>query len=340
MNGVPRWVRLRLPDPGRRFTRVDLDCHGLGGPCTYAGGAWERVVAPGAHRLEYQFAVRRGRRLEHLLDPDCPHQVDTPFGLRSEWRASSYRAPTWLDDEAVAGRRRRLALPSALAGPLPVELWEPEGLRRTTSAPLIWCHDGGDYARRAALLQWVGSGIHAGWLPPTRVALADPVHRMSWYSGSTRYLRSVDRALATLGEQYAVRGLAVMGASLGGLTSLLVALRRTDVDAVLTQSGSFFDAALDGGPEPFRHYARVHDLVQRMRTGRLGHPRPGLRVALTCGAAEGNNANNHAMARALAEQGMTLRQVDWPDRHSYTSWRDCLDPIWRETLQDAWSAAG
>jgi enterochelin esterase family protein len=47
---------------------------------------------------------------------------------------------------------------------------------------------------------------------------------------------------------------------------------------------------------------------------------------MTCGTLEENLSNNRIMARALSAQGydVTLREVR--DVHSYTAWRDALDP--------------
>lgn len=237
----------------------------------------------------------------------------------------------------MPGERTALELPSALARPLPVEVWAPHGLAPRDPAPLLWCHDGPDYVEQASLLQWAGAHVHDGSLPPFRLVLARPIRRNQWYSGSPRYLRSVDRAIAALREQYAIAGpLAVMGASLGGLTSMLVALRRPDVGAVLSQSGSFF---VSGGPEvSWRWFDRVVACADGIRAGERRLPRTDLRVAMTCGRHESNLQNNKPVMQALRRQGLT---VDWavtPGAHDYRTWRNGLDPIWADSLAETWQS--
>ncbi|KNX36639.1 alpha/beta hydrolase-fold protein [Luteipulveratus halotolerans] len=238
-------MHLRLPDPERRYASVELDSPGIGGPSEWRGGVWRRrVTRPRVQRIEYHFrAIGTDGRLRYKLDPDAVRTVQTAFGPRSVWESSRYQQPAWLDQPGVTGSMTPMELPSELADPLPVTVWVPRGLRSRQPAPLLWCHDGPEYAERADLVQWAASHVAEGALPPFRLVLAQPVRRMRWYAASPGYLRSVDLALDALSEKYAVRGpLAVMGASLGGLTSLLVGLRRDDVGAVLSQSGSFFDA--------------------------------------------------------------------------------------------------
>lgn len=236
----------------------------------------------------------------------------------------------------MSGRTRELALASALANPLPITLWTPDGLGDDDAAPLLWCHDGPEYAQRAALLQWAGAHVEHGSLPPFRLALAGPRRRNQWYSASPRYLRSVDRAVADLRERVPVEApLAVMGASLGGLTSLLVALRRTDVGCVLSQSGSFFEAG--GEDRAFRWFGRIVATADRVRSGEWAGRREGLLVGLTCGRDEGNLAANRRMRDALRRQGFAVEWQTVRGGHDWDTWRDTLDPVWPDLLRRTWS---
>ena len=56
-----------------------------------------------------------------------------------------------------------------------------------------------------------------------------------------------------------------------------------------------------------------------------GGDRP-IPVALTCGAAEENRANNEALAAALADQGYPIWLARIRDGHTWTCWRDSFDP--------------
>ncbi|TWP36538.1 alpha/beta hydrolase [Leekyejoonella antrihumi] len=331
-------MRLRLCDPDRSLRSVVLDSDGHTGRCQWRAGWWSCDLGRlPVRRLEYRFAVTRADgRTSSELDPLCTNVVDTAYGRKSVWQRADYDPPTWLAAPGVPGRLKHLELPSALTGTLPVDLWVPHGLRRRTAAPLLWCHDGPEYAQRAALLQWAAAHIESGDLPPFRVALAGVRSRMQWYSASPRYLRSVGLALDTLHERYAVRApVAVMGASLGGLTSLLVGLGDVRVGAVLSQSGSFFDPMLDQDESQFRWFGRIAAAVRAVREAE-STDRP-LHIGMTVGRGEGNRADNDAMAADLRRLGhdVTLRHI--PDLHNYVAWRDSLNPIWPKLLQTCWS---
>ncbi|WP_052594151.1 alpha/beta hydrolase [Luteipulveratus mongoliensis] len=334
---------LRLPDPDRTYRAVDLDSPGLGGPCTWRAGEWQRRIGrPQTQRIEYVFRATGPRgQVTSVLDPGARRTVQTSFGPRSVWESSRYRAPDWLAEPGVVGSMTALELPSALAHPLPVTVWVPRGLRARQPAPLLWCHDGPEYAERADLVQWAAAQVRIRTLPPFRLVLAQPMRRLQWYAGSPGYLRSVDRAVVALRERYAVRApLAFMGASLGGLTSMLVAMRRDDVGAVLSQSGSFFDPELDGQEAAFGGFGRIVAEVAALREGRWRRTAPGPAIALTCGRHEENIANNRAMARALRRRGVDVELTEVADLHNYVAWRDALDPIWPNLLRQTWSATG
>ena len=133
------------------------------------------------------------------------------------------------------------------------------------------------------------------------------MQRNAWYSGSPQYLRTqMGAGLTRLRRDYGVDGpVAVMGASLGGLTALLAGLRAGgEVGAVFSQSGSFFQVVHDGRHESvaaFPHYRRIVQHVRAVLDTR--HPEHRLRIGLTCGQLEENAANNASMAAALGRAG-------------------------------------
>lgn len=334
-------VTLRLDDPDRRWTSVRLDAGPFSGPARRRAGGWERTVDE-THlvRLEYNFEVTdpRGRR-RNLLDPHAPTIGNPPYGDKSVWQRADYREPGWLRAADPKGRLRRLELPSHLAQPLAVDLWVPRGLSDRRPAPLLWVHDGTDYRERAQLSRWAAHHVGTGLLPPFRIVYADAPRRMQWYSGSERYLRSVRRALTALQEQYPTTPrIAVMGASLGGLTSMVLGARDPRIGAVFSQSGSFFTRlAHDRDNSGFRWYARITRLVDVLGTAPAAH-RP--LIGMTCGEAEGNYRNNLRLAQRLQANGADVRFVGHPDLHNWTCWRDSLDPTLSNLLRDTWIAVG
>ena len=55
-----------------------------------------------------------------------------------------------------------------------------------------------------------------------------------------------------------------------------------------------------------------------------------------CGTQEENLANNVALAAHLAGIGGDIGWGDVPDGHTWTTWRDLLDPHLTRLLQEAW----
>ena len=331
--------RLDLAEP--EVTAVVLQCDRVvAGPREFrrdATGWVLDVPRPALHRLEYRFAVARGDEVEVVLDPANPVSVRTAFGDRSVLELPAYDAPWWLSAPAVEGRLEVLSLAGETADEVPVTVWSPVDLADDEPAPLLLVHDGAEYDQLARITAYCAALVAGGQLPPHRVALASPVIRDAWYSGSPQYLRTIaDAGLDRLGERYAVRGpVVVVGASLGGLTALLLGLLAAPrVGGVYAQSGSFFQVRHDDSVSGYRYFGRISRLVQSVLDMR--HAEHPLVVGMSCGALEENVANNRDMAAALCRAGhdVTLREV--PDLHNYTAWRDALDPGLTEVLRRVW----
>jgi enterochelin esterase family protein len=337
-------VRFRLEPVLPGVTGVALQCDRVvGGVREFRadGAAWVLdVPRPAVQRLEYRFAVARGDEVEVLLDPSNPVTVRTAFGDRSVLEMPGYAPPWWLSAPAVEGRMESMSLAGETADAVPVTVWSPVDLFDDEPAPMLLVHDGAEYDQLARITTYSAALVAGGHLPPHRVALAHPVMRDAWYSGSPQYLRTIAEAgLDRLGDRYAVRGpCVVVGASLGGLTALLLGLLAAPrVGGVYSQSGSFFQVRHDDNESGYPYFGRISRLVQSvLDTRHAEHP---LTIGMSCGALEENAANNRDMAAALRRAGheVTLREV--PDLHNYTAWRDALDPGLTEVLRTVWGHA-
>jgi enterochelin esterase family protein len=116
-----------------------------------------------------------------------------------------------------------------------------------------------------------------------------------------------------------------MGASLGALAMLHAQLRHPrPFDALLLQSGSFFRQRWDRQEASFPRFRRISRFVGTVLRGEwAARPIP---IAITCGTAEENLANNRAVAAALNAQGHTVWLGEVRDAHNWTCWRDAFDP--------------
>jgi len=334
-------VRFRFGGDDAAVTAVVLQCdRAVPGAREFhrVGKEWVLdVPRPALQRIEYRYAVERGDDIDVVTDPANPLTVRTAFGDRSVMEMPGYAPPWWVTAPAVPGRLDPHTLRGETTHEVPVTVWSPADLADDTPAPLLLVHDGPEYDLLAGLTAYSGALVAAGHLPAHRVALTHPVIRDAWYSGSPQYLRTIAAAgLDGLGERYAVSGpVVVAGASLGGLTALLLGLLAAPrVGGVFAQSGSFFQVRHDDAESGYRYFGRISRLVQSVLDMRhADHP---LAVAMTCGALEENAANNRDMAAALRRAGHEVTLTEVADLHNYTAWRDCLDPCLTDLLRRVW----
>jgi enterochelin esterase-like enzyme len=199
---------------------------------------------------------------------------------------------------------------------------EPPG----ADAPLIVAHDGPEYASYSGLTRFLDAMSWEERIPPLRAALIQPVDRNETYSASALYAGALVRELIPELTKLAPHGRRIgMGASLGAL-AMLHAHRRhpRSFDALLLQSGSFFRQRSDKQESQFPRYNRITRFVGTVLHG--ADVERTIPVALTCGTAEENNANNQALVGALLAQGYAAWLAELRDGHNWTCWRDAFDP--------------
>lgn len=297
----------------------------------YADGRWSATLPrPAVDRMEYLFEVHHpDGGTETILDPANPKQVGGAFGDHSVLEFAEYREPSWLGFDAPDGAREPIAISAPLVGgEITGELWSSAKLGSDEPAALLVAHDGPEYDQLAALTHYAAAA-----LPPVRVALLAPGHRDDWYSASGAYALSlVNVALPALRERTPATAVVGMGASLGAL-EMFVAHRNAPgaFDALLLQSGSFFQRRYDDQESSFAGYDRIVRTVSGILDS-VGARAP-IPVVMTCGGIEENINNNRLMARALGGQGYDVALHEVRDVHNYTAWRDCFDPYLTELVE-------
>jgi enterochelin esterase family protein len=297
--------------------------------------------------MEYQLALRYpGAGLVLLPDPANPLRADGPFGEKSVIEFPGYRPPAWL---AAAGRpptpaTTGLAVPSRVLGArVPVEVWRSPGGRRGRPGdplPMLVVHDGPEYARYAALLDFLTVATADGRLPPMRAALLAPVDRNEHYSASPAWSRAlVSEVLPALQALAPTppgrRWLAGMGASLGALAVLAAASTApASFGGLFLQSGSFFRPLADAHERGFPRFRRITRFVDDLAAG-TGPAEPAS-AALTCGTVEENLPGNRVVRDALAARGWQVALHEHRDAHNWVAWRDTFDPWLVGLLQELW----
>ena len=287
-------------------------------------GGWElRLPMPDLDCLEYLFDVD-GRLAP---DPGNPDQVDGAFGPHSWLAMPGYQPPAWLAEESRPGRRQPLS-----AGEIDIEVWEPAG-HEDAPLPLLLVHDG------AEMDEYGGVVRYAATRPPMRVGLLSPGEsRDERYAANPAYAAAlVDEVVpAITGTFETVNKPVLLGQSLGALAALHAAWTAPDAFAgLMLQSGSFFTPVLDPQESDYAYFAQVTGFVATVMAARQAAPRPP-EVAMTCGTAEENLANNLALRDHLRSVGMNVVWGEVRQGHTWTCWRDSLHPHLAGLLKKVW----
>lgn len=335
-------VVFRLPERGDEVTGVRLwsEVPVAATAFTRSDDGWElSIPRPAAHRIEYLFRVtlagHEGDAIT-VTDPTNPRRLAGVFGDHSWLPMPGYAEPSWLDAPRINGQAQPCEF-DTVDGPVTGALWAPADAWRGSELPLLISHDGTQMAHYGRLTEFVATAIATGQLPPLRVLLLDPgPHRHVRYAANPRYAKAlVTEILPGVADRIAVAGKPVlMGQSLGALAALYAARRYPGTFAGLfLQSGSFFTPAFDPQEAGYSHWAEVTGFTSTLYCTDPPEPIP---ASIVCGSQEENLGNNRALAGHLA----TRQPVEWgeiPDGHTWTTWRDLLDPHLTHLLGKAWT---
>lgn len=324
-------IVFRYADPEHRVDGVrlwaDLDL-GVDPQMRPTDLGWElRVPMPRLDCLEYLFDVA-GQGM--VTDPSNPDVKDGAFGAHSWLALPGYRQPRWLDLEPVEGAVIDVAVDASV--------WQPASVASNDRLPMLVAHDGPEMDRYGELTSYVAALVGAGELPPMRVALLAPGPRDERYAANPAYPSQLgSTALTKLMRQYPSDHLPVLsGQSLGALAALHAAWAQPGAfGGLFLQSGSFFTHDLDPQESGYSRFADVTGFVGDVHAAAAAPPLPP--ITMTCGTAEENLANNVAMRETLRHLGVHVEWGEAHQGHTWTCWRDLLDPHLTLLLQKVWS---
>lgn len=332
---------LRYPDPEHRAVKVMLWCDlttDLKREFSKVDGGWELCQAiPPLGRLEYMIKVFDAEDSTSLhLDPTNPRQVDGAFGPHSWLPMPGYAEPAWLEGTRVEGTRLTVEVETELAC-IDVQLWAPADSDANAPLPLLITHDGPEMDAYGRLTDYVAAGIASDTLPPMRVALVAPGARDEWYSASPEYAKAfVEGILPALTDDLPISGRPIlMGQSLGGLIGLYLGWHYPEkFDGSFLQSGSYFTAKTDAQQSKFATFAEITAFTAEVQAS---GPRTDLpATTVVCGSAEENLENNQVIAAALERIGVDVGWGVVGDGHTWTCWRDLLDPHLTDLIARTW----
>jgi enterochelin esterase family protein len=331
-------VVVRYADPGHRAGHVGVWAH-----LHLGDTAMQRVVGG----WEVRLADLPVDRLEYLLDvdgvmqpdPSNPRLTPGPFGDHSWVSLPGYREPDWLALVPVASQRTPLTLSRTSTGRIDAEIWSPADAASWEHLPMLVSHDGPEMDAYGGLTAYVGALIGAGRLPRMRVALVAPGPRNKRYAANPAYARALStRLVPALRDTVQVAGRPVlMGQSLGALAALHATWTDPETFAgAFLQSGSYFTPDLDPQESGFEFWHDVTGFVASVHAATHAAP-SAPPTTLVCGSAEENHANNLAVRDQLTRVGVETAWGEIRAGHTWTCWRDTLDPYLTDLLVRVWS---
>lgn len=267
-------------------------------------------------RLEYKFIVDG----EWMLDPLCHNVIDNGVGgENSYFVVGEFHEPPELEtvESIPHGHVEEFEFASERLGNCRVVyVYLPAGYDAHAAAlPALYVHDGGEYLSRARLPVVLDNLIHAGEISPLIAVMVDPVNRMTEYRLNDSYLDFVvselmphiDDRFRTLKSS---EGRGVMGASLGGLISVYLALKRPDLfSKAASQSGAFLLAQ-----------DRILDLAREAPAAQLFY--------FDVGKYERRFVPSHVLlVEALTARGSRCFFQELAGGHNWTSWRAHLKDL-------------
>lgn len=307
---VPAWARHAVSDL--------TDMHRSPQPLDPERVRRFRIPLPDDVYFEYAFLDAEGRM---RADPARPERGDNPWYPE----VTAVRGPAYaphplasVDPARAEGDTHRVRLDSELlGGARRITVYRPRGVPVDRPLPLVLVQDGTAYQRLGRLPAML-EALHAeGRVRPAALAFLDPEDRDAEYGFGEAFRRFVWReALPRLRDQVALADeLHLMGASLGGLASALLALDRPEaVVGLATQSGAFL-----GEPQAREFYHTDRSWLQDALESRDALP---WRVYQEVGTLEWLTEVNRRVAERLASRATEHRYLERSAGHNWTHWRN------------------
>ena len=265
-------------------------------------------------RFAYRFNVDRSRIIDTLNPFTLVRRGDT---LSEAWMPA-YRPPVEIEKhtELIPGRIINKQFTSDILGDTRLIRWYlPPGYGETSqSYPTLYVFRGGAYLHSGKMENVLDYCINKGFCRPlivifittqdflNELELNESVRRMvveeivPWVDGELRTLQDPSQ-----------RG--ILGASVGGLMALNVALRNPEV------------FGLAGGQSPSIWYEDEW-MIREFRA----RPKAPLRIYLDVGTFETSMVEHLRTLRGvLKEKGYPLRYREWDDFHVWENWRAHID---------------
>jgi enterochelin esterase family protein len=263
-------------------------------------------------RVEYKLIVDG----KWILDPLNPNKVDNGVGgENSFFTMPEYKPTKW--DKGEAPTLDEFEITSKDFGSRTIKVYVPQDKPAATAGgtdalPVLYVEDGSDYVNRARAIQIQQNLVKAGKVRPFIMVFIDPKDRMKEYWANDQWadfvanevVPEIDKRYRTIKNR---DDRALLGASLGGVTSIWTALRHPDFFArVGGQSSSFW---IDN--------ERVVKALEKLD----GTTK--FKFYLDDGTLEGPDSSRKAV-NILRDKGFDVTYNEAEAGHNWTAWRDRL----------------
>jgi enterochelin esterase family protein len=265
-------------------------------------------------RIDYKFYVDG----LWMLDPLNDRTVKGGFGPNSAFAMPAYEEPREIEyvDSIPHGEVESHTFESGIMGnSRTVQVYLPPGYDPDGSYHTVYAQDGGEYITLGSMVEVLDYLIWKDRVPPVVAVFIDPVDRNYEYFLNADYERAVvEEIVPFIRSRYGVSREpgrnAVMGASLGGAVSMMIALNNPDVFGKCgSQSGAL---EIDEG--------RLLRLVEQS-------PVKEVDFYLDTGIFGDLTLENRTMREILMDKGYNFRYAEFHEGHSWGNWRAHIDDM-------------
>ncbi|MBK8810945.1 MAG: hypothetical protein IPN69_09470 [Acidobacteria bacterium] len=260
--------------------------------------------APGT-RAEYKLSVDGKSGIDELN----PQKIDNGVGSENSiFAMSGYKPTEWANWQGMT----KAAIVSERIGDREVSVYVPDGLN-DRALPVLYLNDGSDYAKRGEAIAIQRNLVKAGKVKPFIIVFLDPKDRTKEYWASDEYAKFVaEDVVSVIDAKYnTIRtrdARAVLGASLGGVTSFWIGLKYPGTfSRTGGQSSSFW----------------VDDERVVTALGKLDPSANKFTFYLDDGILEGSEDSRRVNV-LLRGKGFKVTYVEGQTGHNWTAWRDRL----------------
>jgi enterochelin esterase-like enzyme len=267
-------------------------------------------------RIDYKFYVDG----MWMLDPLNDDTVTGGFGPNSAFSMPDYKPAPEIAfvDSLRHGKLNPYNFDSQIIpGTRKIQVYVPAPYEESPESdyPVVFVQDGGEYITLGSMVNVLDYAIAHGRIPPVVAVFINPIDRNYEYFLNQLYERMViEEILPFVAARYDITSepsrTAIMGASLGGAISVMIALDHPDVFGKCgSQSGAF----------------EISD--RELITSVASQPKKAVDFYMDCGTFDDLLESNRLMARTMEDNGYDLMYEEFNQGHSWGNWRDHIDDM-------------